>query len=72
MEQYPVRVRPGSSRTRVGGSYGEPPILVVAVTEPASDGRANAATLRALADALHVPKGRLGIVRGHSARTKLI
>lgn len=67
-----MRVRPGASRTRVGGSYGEPAILVVAVTDPASDGRANAAVVRALADALGVPKSRVAIVRGHSSRTKAI
>ncbi len=69
---YVVRVKPGASRTRVGGSYGDPPALVVAVTEPAVDGRATAAVLRALAAALDVPRTDLEVASGHTSRTKLI
>lgn len=72
MAEYPVRVRPGASRTRVGGAYGEPPMLVVAVTDSATEGRANAAVLRALSKSLGVPVSRLDIVRGHTSRTKAI
>ena len=69
---YAVRVRPGASRTRVGGSYGDPPALVVAVTAPAVDGRANHAVVRALAEALDVPVRYIEIVRGHTSRSKVI
>ena len=69
-----VRVSPGSTTPRVGGRYGdtEPPVLVVRVRAPAVEGRANDATVRALADAFAVGRDRVRIVTGHSSRTKLV
>lgn len=69
---YAIRVKPGASRTRVGGAYGDPPALVVAVTEPAVDGRANEGAARALGEALSLPRGSVEIVSGHTARSKII
>lgn len=65
-----VRVRPGASRTAVGGSYGE--ALVVAVTARAVDGRATTAALAALADAFGVRPRAVRLVRGATSRDKLI
>lgn len=65
-----VRVRPGSSRTRVGGRYGD--ALVVAVTAPAVDGRATTAALRALADACGVAPGAVRLVTGATSRSKVV
>ena len=69
-----VRVRPGASRTRVGGGYGEGPDapLLVAVTARAVDGAATAAVLRALADALGVRPRQVVLVHGTSSRDKLV
>lgn len=63
-----IRVRPGASRTKVGGRYGD--ALVVAVQPPAVDRRATRAALDALGDALGVRDVRL--VTGRTARTKLV
>jgi len=69
---YSVRVKPGSSRTRVGGGYGDPPALVVAVNAPAVDGRANDAVVAALAEALGLKRADVEIVSGHTGRTKVV
>lgn len=70
--RFTVRVRPGASRTRVGGAYGDPPALIVAVQERAVAGRATTAVLTALAAALAVPKSAVTCVAGATARTKTV
>ncbi len=67
-----VRVRPGSSRTRVGGAYGDDRQLVVAVGAQPVDGAANAAVIRALAEALGLRPRAVSVVSGHTARTKVL
>lgn len=67
-----VRVRPGASRTRVGGSYGDSGALVVAVNAPPVDGAANAAVTAAVAKALGVRASRACVVSGHTARNKVL
>jgi uncharacterized protein (TIGR00251 family) len=67
-----VRVKPGASRNKVRGSYGDPPELVVAVSEPAIDGRASTAVCRALAEVLGVSLSKVSIVMGHTSRTKVV
>jgi hypothetical protein len=68
-----VRVKPGASRTSVGGCHQGPggPALVVAVTAPAVDGRANEAARRALAGALGLRPAAVGLHRGATSRNKL-
>lgn len=66
-----IRVKPGSSRTRVGGRYGDDS-LVVAVEARPIDGGANEAVLAALAEALDVRPHRVHLVQGHTARTKVV
>lgn len=67
-----IRVRPGASRARVGGSYGEPAALIVAVHAQPVDGQANAAVIDALAAALGVRRGEVSVVAGHTGRTKVV
>jgi uncharacterized protein len=68
-----VRVKPGASRIRVGGSHPGPhgPALVVAVTAPAVDGRATEAARRALAGALGVRPAAVSLRTGPTSRDKL-
>jgi uncharacterized protein YggU (UPF0235/DUF167 family) len=65
-----VRVRPGASRTRVGGSYAE--ALVVAVGARAVDGAATKAVLEAVAAAFGVRRSAVALVSGATARTKVL
>jgi len=69
----PVRVKPGASRTRVGGRYDgvHGPALVVAVTAPAVSGRATEATRRALAKALGLRPAAVSLRTGQTSRDKL-
>ena len=67
-----VRVSPGVPATKVGGRYGDSEVLIVRVAARAVDGRANAATVSALADALGVPRSRVRIVTGLRARIKVV
>jgi uncharacterized protein (TIGR00251 family) len=65
-----IRVRPNSSRNKVGGSVGEPPRLVVAVQAPAVDGKANQAVIKQLAEAFNVRARDFTIVFGELGRDK--
>lgn len=67
-----VRAKPGSRVARVGGSWGDPPQLVVAVAARAVDGAANAAVVAALAEAFDVNRSAVRIVRGDRGRSKIV
>lgn len=67
-----VRVRPGASRAKVGGTYGDPPQLAVAVNAPPVDGAANEAVVKAVAAALGLRSARVTVVSGHSSRSKVL
>ena len=65
-----IRVRPGAARTSVGGEHNG--ALVVRVTKPAVDGKATAAALDALAEALDIPRSDVQLVSGATSRTKIV
>ena len=65
-----VRVKPGASRTGVGGEYDG--ALVIRVAARAVDGKATEAALRALAAALGVRRGDVSLATGASSRTKVV
>lgn len=65
-----IRVRPNSSRNKVGGIAGDPPRLVVAVQAPAVDGKANEAVIKELAKAFDCRTRDFTIVFGELGRDK--
>jgi uncharacterized protein (TIGR00251 family) len=67
-----IRVKPGSSRTAVGGRHGDGDALIVAVTARAVDGKATEAALRAVAEAFGVRRGDVTLVTGATSRDKLV
>ena len=67
-----IRVRPNSSRNKVGGTVGDPPRLVVAVQAPAVDGKANQAVIKELAAAFSLRARDFTIVFGELGRDKRI
>ena len=65
-----VRVQPRASRNEVlGVRYG---VVQVRVKAAPVDGKANAAMLELLADKLGIAKSRMRVVRGHTARDKVV
>lgn len=65
-----VRVQPRAGRDEIAGLRGGR--LLVRVTAPPVDGRANAAACALIAGAVGVPKRRVAVVRGASARDKVV
>ena len=63
-----VRVTPKASRDRIVVEEGQIRIYVTTVPE---GGKANAAVAKLLAKAVGVPKTRLALVRGQTARDKV-
>lgn len=69
--RVPVRVKPGASRARVGGRFGDDQ-LIVAVSAPPVDGAANDAVVAAVAKAVGVRPRHVSIVTGHTSRSKIV
>jgi uncharacterized protein YggU (UPF0235/DUF167 family) len=65
-----IRVKPGASRTHVGGDHDG--ALIVRVNARAVDGQATEAALRALAEALGVRRSQICLVTGAASRTKVV
>jgi uncharacterized protein YggU (UPF0235/DUF167 family) len=65
-----IRVRPGASRTAVGGAHDG--ALVVRVAARAVDRQATEAALAAVADAFGVRRRAVELVSGSTSRTKVV
>jgi uncharacterized protein (TIGR00251 family) len=68
--RIPVRVQPRARQDEIAGERNG--VLVVRVTAPPVEGRANDAARKLLARRLGVPSSRVNVVRGASSRDKLI
>ena len=72
-----MRVKPGASRTSVGGQYGEESggqkrVLIVRVGARAVEGAATEAALLAVAKAFGLRRADIDLVGGLTARTKVL
>jgi uncharacterized protein len=65
-----VRLQPRAKRAGVAGERDGR--ILVRVTAPPVDGKANAALCELIADRVGVPPSRVKIVRGHTARDKVV
>jgi uncharacterized protein len=65
-----VRLQPRARREEVVGERGG--AVVIRVTAPPVDGKANAALCALVAKAAGVAPSRVSVVRGHAARDKLL
>ncbi|PJZ66291.1 hypothetical protein CH371_08405 [Leptospira wolffii] len=65
-----VRIKPNSKKPFV--QKGEDGIWIVAVREPALEGKANDALIRAVAAELDLPQSRVRLVRGEKSRLKIL
>lgn len=70
--RFAVHAKPRAKRTSILGARAHDGALEVALAAPPVDGAANAELVKALAEALGVPKGCVRIVRGEGARAKLV
>lgn len=70
MGRLALRVQPRARRNEIAGERAG--ALLVRVTAPPVDGKANAAARRLIAKRLGVAASRVSIVRGESSRDKVV
>lgn len=66
----PVRVHPGARRNAITGVHDG--ALKISLTTPPTDGRANEALIGFVAERLHIPRARVGLVTGATNRSKTL
>jgi uncharacterized protein (TIGR00251 family) len=68
--RFEVHAKPRAKKSRILGPKGD--ALEVSLAALPTGGAANEELVRVLAEALHVPKRQVVIVRGHGATRKLV
>jgi uncharacterized protein len=70
MADVSIRLQPRAKRSEVVGERGD--AIVIRVTAPPVDGKANAALCQLIAKAAGVPPSSVEVVRGQTSRDKLV
>jgi uncharacterized protein (TIGR00251 family) len=65
-----IRLKPGAKQDRI--TIGPNDEIAVAVTAPPVEGKANTHLIKLLAKKLGVPKSACSIIKGHTARNKVV
>ena len=65
-----MRLQPRAKRDEVVGERGDQ--VVIRVSAPPVDGKANAALVAFVAKAVKVPKGDVSVISGHTSRDKVV
>ena len=65
-----VRLQPRASRNEICGEMGDS--LKIKVTAPPVDSAANSLLIEFIADLLHISKGSVQILKGHTSRNKIL
>lgn len=65
-----IKVKPKARSNAIAGVRGD--ALLVHVTAAPTDGEANHAVIKVLADALNIPRRQIAIVTGHTSRDKVV
>jgi hypothetical protein len=65
-----IKLQPRAAKNEIGDASG--PELRIKVTAPPVDAAANEALLRLLADTLDCPRGKVELIRGQTARHKVV
>jgi uncharacterized protein len=73
--QLAIRVTPGARKSEFAGWTADEkgrPVLLLKLSAPPVDGKANSELVSFLAKALDCPKGQITLLRGASSRQKIV
>lgn len=65
-----LHIQPGAKKTEVAGEYGD--TLKIRLAAPPVDGKANAALIGYVAERMGVPKSKVTLKSGQTARRKVL